>query len=478
MLEQLSQLFEFLWGGPLFLCVIGIGFYFTVRLKFFQIINLKEIYRNTIGTLAGKNKQNTTGEAASKKSLKSIEVAATVLSGSLGAGTIAGVAAAIAVGGPGAIFWMWIIAVVGMMTKMVEVTLAVKYRSKGENGEYYGGPMHYIKKGLNKKWHPLAGLYAFALMILVITDACFVQTNTMAAVIHYTFDIPTSVIGGFIVIVGALVILKGLASLGKFCTIALPPITIAYFIGAAGVMVLNIEAIPQVIKSIFYYAFAPAPAAGGFVGSTIMMAISKGASRGIFTNEAGMGTSATVHATANVDYAFRQGMWGAVEVFFVSMITCNFTAFAVLASGMWTDASYQGIQIIFAALKETWHPIIVQVLCLGVALILFTSYLGSYIKFRTSINYIFGDKLERIIKWLYFLPPLIAVNMEIPVIWLMADIAVGFLVIPNVIALFLLRKEFISEFNLFRTRTQRDTNSVKTTQITHVNMSKSERKEE
>lgn len=157
MLEQLSQLFEFLWGGPLFLCVIGIGFYFTVRLKLFQIIKLKEIYRNTIGTLAGKNKQNTTGEAASKKSLKSIEVAATVLSGSLGAGTIAGVAAAIAVGGPGAIFWMWIIAVVGMMTKMVEVTLAVKYRSKGENGEYYGGPMHYIKKGLNKKWHPLAG---------------------------------------------------------------------------------------------------------------------------------------------------------------------------------------------------------------------------------------------------------------------------------------------------------------------------------
>ncbi|EEM9079519.1 sodium:alanine symporter family protein [Salmonella enterica] len=422
MLEQLSQLFEFLWGGPLFLCVIGIGFYFTVRLNFFQIINLKDIYRNTIGTLAGKNKQNTTGEVASKKSLKSIEVAATVLSGSLGAGTIAGVAAAIAVGGPGAIFWMWIIAVVGMMTKMVEVTLA--------------------------------------------------------AVIHYTFDIPTSVIGGFIVIVGALVILKGLSSLGKFCTIALPPITIAYFIGAAGVVVLNIEAIPQVIKSIFYYAFAPAPAAGGFVGSTIMMAISKGASRGIFTNEAGMGTSATVHATANVDYAFRQGMWGAVEVFFVSMITCNFTAFAVLASGMWTDASYQGIQIIFAALKETWHPIIVQVLCLGVALILFTSYLGSYIKFRTSINYIFGDKLERIIKWLYFLPPLIAVNMEIPVIWLMADIAVGFLVIPNVIALFLLRKEFISEFNLFRTRTQRDTNSEKTTQITHVNMSKSEGKEE
>lgn len=141
-------------GWPIIFVCHRHWFYFTVRLNFFQIINLKDIYRNTIGTLAGKNKQNTTGEVASKKSLKSIEVAATVLSGSLGAGTIAGVAAAIAVGGPGAIFWMWIIAVVGMMTKMVEVTLAVKYRSKGENGEYYGGPMHYIKKGLNKNGIP------------------------------------------------------------------------------------------------------------------------------------------------------------------------------------------------------------------------------------------------------------------------------------------------------------------------------------
>lgn len=450
MLDLISQIFEYLWGGPLFLIIVGIGLYFSVRLRFFQIFNLKSIYQNTIGTLAGKNKQDTAGEAASSKSLKSIEVAATVLSGSLGAGTIAGVAAAIAIGGPGAIFWMWVIAVVGMMTKMVEVTLAVRYRTKGANGEYYGGPMHYIKNGLSRRWHPLATIYAFALMVLVITDACFVQTNTMASVIHYTFGLPNIAVGGFIVAVGGLIIFKGLSSLGKFCTYALPPITLAYFAGAAWVVIVNIDAIPQVLTEIFHYAFAPAPATGGFVGSTIMMAISKGASRGIFTNEAGMGTSATVHATANVDYAFRQGMWGAVEVFFISMITCNFTAFAVLSSGMWSNSEYEGIQIVFAALKESWHPFIVQILCLGVALILFASYLGSYIKFRTSVNYLFGDSWEKIIKWLYFLPPLIAVNMEIPVIWLMADIAVGFLVIPNVIALFLLRKHFIEEYRLFR----------------------------
>lgn len=452
MLGIISEIFEALWGGPLFLIITGIGMYFSIRLKFFQIFNLKEIYANTIGTLAGRHKQNTAGEASSGKSLKSIEVAATVLSGSLGAGTIAGVAAAIAIGGPGAIFWMWIIALLGMMTKMVEVTLAVRFRQKGENGEYYGGPMHYIKKGLPSRWHSLAGVYAFALLILVITDACFVQTNTMASVIHYTFNVPTLAVGIGIVVIGAFVISKGLSGLGKFCTWALPPITLAYFIGSAWVIADNYMTLPAVLTSIFHYAFAPAPATGGFVGSTIMIAISKGASRGIFTNEAGMGTSATVHATANVDFAFRQGMWGAVEVFFISMITCNFTAFAVLASGMWANSDYQGIQIVFAALKASWHPVIVQVLCLGVALILFASYLGSYIKFRTSINYLFGDKLEKILKWLYFLPPLIAVNMEIPVIWLMADVAVGFLVIPNVIALFLLRKEFVNEYHRFRNR--------------------------
>lgn len=450
MLDTISKFFEFVWGGPLFVLLVGIGLYFSVRLKFFQLFNIGKVFRYTIGTLAGKNRQDTAGEAASNKSLKSIEVAAAVLSGSLGAGTIAGVAAAIAVGGPGSVFWMWIIAIVGMMTKIVEVTLAVRFRTKGENGEYYGGPMHYIKKGLSSKWKPLANVYAFALMILVVTDAGFVQTNTMAAVIHYIFDVPTIIIGVCIIVVGGLIIFKGLSGLGKFCTYALPPITIIYFVGAAWVIINNYEIIPQVFINIVHYAFAPAPATGGFVGSTIMVAISKGASRGIFTNEAGMGTSATIHATANVDYAFRQGLWGAVEVFFISMITCNFTAFAVLTSGMWTNSEYQGIQIVFAALSGSWHPVVVEILSLGVALILFASYLGSFIKYRTSINYLFGDKLEKVIKWFYFIPPLIAVNMEIPVIWLMADAAVGFLVIPNIIALFLLRREFIAEYCKFR----------------------------
>ncbi|EBU1141094.1 sodium:alanine symporter family protein [Salmonella enterica] len=456
MLTAISEFFELLWGGPLFIFVVGVGLYFSCSLKFFQLTRLRFIFSNTLGTLFGKNKQDTSGEVTGKHSLKSVEVAATVLSGTLGAGSIAGVATAIAIGGPGAVFWMWIIALLGMMTKMVEVTLALRFRTRGSNGEYYGGPMYYIKNGLGPKWAPLAGLYAVALLTLVTTDACFVQTNTMASVLEQVFSFPVMWTGIGIVLAGILVIFKGVKALGAFCTYALPPIALCYLIGAGWVIVGNISAVPSVFIDIIHYAFAPTPAVGGFVGSTIIMAMSKGVSRGIFTNEAGMGTSATVHSTANVDYPFRQGMWGAVEVFIVSMITCNFTAFAVLSSGMWSSADFEGIGIAFAALSTVWHPVAVKFLSLGTSLILFTSYLGSFLKFRTSINYIFGEKGEKYLKWFFFIPPVIAVNLEIPVIWLMADAAVGFLVIPNIIALILLRKEFKSEYQRFTERNSQE----------------------
>ncbi len=345
--------------------VIGVGLYFSFSLKFFQLTHLRFIFSNTLGTLFGRNKQDTTGEMDEKHSLKSIEVAATVLSGTLGAGSIAGVATAIAVGGPGAVFWMWIIAFLGMMTKMVEVTLALRFRVRGKNGEYYGGPMYYIKNGLCNKWTWLASIYAIALLILVTTDDCFVQTNTMASVLKQVFDFPVMWTGWGIVLVGILVLFNGIKALGIFCTYALPPIALCYLVGTGYVIVENASVIPTVFMNIVHYAFSPAPAVGGFMGATIIMAMSKGVSRGIFTNEAGMGISATIHSTANVDYPFRQGMWGAVEVFVVSMITCNFTAFAVITSGTWCSAKFEGIGIAFAALGTIWPPVAVKTLSLG-----------------------------------------------------------------------------------------------------------------
>jgi AGCS family alanine or glycine:cation symporter len=445
-LDSISGFFELLWGGPLFLIVAGIGLFFTIKLKGFQFVHIPYIFKSTIGTLFGKNKLNTDGEGQ----LKPINVAMTVLSGTLGAGTIAGVATAIATGGPGSIFWMWIMAFLGMITKMVEVSLALFYREKDKTGEFYGGPMFYIRKGLGSKWTPLATLYSVALFVLVTTDAGFVQTNTMASTLNGVFGIPVLATGAGIVIVGALVVFKGVKALGAFCTYALPPITLLYFIGAGWVIITHITGVPAVFLDICHYAFAPGPVAGGVIGSTIMTAISRGAARGIFTNEAGMGTSATVHSTANVDHPIRQGMWGSVEVFFVSLITCNFTAFMILSIGMENLDPDIGIINAFNALQTAWPPVCVAILSFGISLILFTSYLGSFIKFRTALGDLTKHKGEKILQFLFFIPPLIAVNMEIPVIWLMADIAVGFLIVPNLIALFKLRKVFLAMYRDFR----------------------------
>jgi AGCS family alanine or glycine:cation symporter len=457
-LDAVSAVVEVIWGVPLFIIVAGIGLFFTIKLKFFQVTKIGYIFRNTIGTLFGKNKKDTSGEG----SLKSLQVAMTVLSGTMGAGSIAGVATAIAIGGPGAVFWMWLTALLGMLTKMAEVTLGLYYRRKGDNGEYYGGPMFYIRRGLGSKWAPLATVYAIALFILVITDAGFVQTNTMASVLNDRFNIPVMVTGVFIVIVGAFLVFKGVKALGAFATYVLPVIALMYIIGALWVTIAHITAVPQAIADIFYYAFAPHPAVGGFVGSTIMLAMSKGISRGIFANEAGMGTSATVHATADVDHPVRQGMWGTLEVFFVSFITCSVTAFAVLTSGLWSTSQYEGINIAFAALDTSWHPVLVAILSFGTSLIMFTSYLGSFLRFRATLDYLFKEKAEKWLKWLFFIPPLIAVNMEVPWIWLMADAAVGLLVIPNVIALFMLRKVFFKLYKDWRSRDKLPSDAVQT----------------
>ncbi|MBA6133880.1 alanine/glycine:cation symporter family protein [Pseudomonas juntendi] len=448
MLDAVSDFFGFLWGGPMFVVVFGVGLYFTFKLKFFQLFNPGYIWQNTVRTLFGRNKQDTTGEGQ----LKSLQVAAAVLSGTLGAGSIAGVATAIATGGPGAIFWMWVVAFVGMITKFVEVTLAVYYREQNKQGEFYGGPMYYIRKGLGSKWTPLATTYTIALLVFVTTDAGFVQTNTMASTLNGMFGIPTWITGIGIALIGALVIFRGIKALGAFCTFVLPPIVLLYYIGAGWVILTNLQGIPQMFAGIVHYAFAPGPIAGGIIGSTIMTAISRGAARGLFTNEAGMGTSATVHATANVDHPIRQGMWGIVEVFVVSFITCNVTAFMVLLVGMQSLTADAGILNAFHALGTAWPPVLVQVMSFGISLILFTSYLGSFIRFRTALYDLLGDTGERILKWAYFIPPLIAVNMEIPVIWLMADVAVGFLIIPNLIALFGLRHVFMRLYEDFRAR--------------------------
>ena len=428
---------DFLWGIPLMILVIGTGIYMSIKFGFFQLAHIKTWWKLSAGELFSKKDDDD-----HEGQLSPIQALSAVLAGTVGSGNIAGVAAAIAIGGPGSVFWMWLIAIFGMATKMAEVALSVQYRVKGENGEYYGGPMYYMKKGLGEKGKTLAGIYAFAMLILVLTDACFVQPNTLATTAQDVFNVPLLVSG--LVLVGlslAVVLSGGVNKIGAFCEKLVPPMIILYIVGTLLVIIKNAGNIPSAFGMIFEYAFKPAPAIGGFAGSTITLAMARGASRGIFSNEAGEGTAAAVHATAKTDHPVHQSMYGIFEVFLDTLVICTLTSLAILTSGVWSNGN-TGAILTFDAFRSSWGEL--GIIVLGIAVILFTysSYLGFYVEFRTSIAYLFGEKAEKYLKWIFFIMPILAVTMEIEKIWDMADMAVGFIVIPNLIALFMLAPKF------------------------------------
>lgn len=442
MWEIILKITDFLWGVPLILLLIGVGLYFTIQTHFFQIRHIKFIWKKTVGEMFGKNKINSEEDGQ----LSSVHALSTVLAGTVGAGNIAGVATAIAVGGPGSIFWMWLIGIFGMMTKMVEVTLSVAYRKKSEEtGEYYGGPMHYIQsiKGFGKT---LAKVYAIALCVLVLTDACGIQANTLATTAYDVYKVPMLLSGILMVGLSFLIVNKGgINKVGSFCGKFVPPMVIIYVLGALIVILANYTKVPGAIRMIFKYAFAPAPAIGGFTGATVSIVMARGASRGIFSNEAGEGTAATVHATAKTDHPIHQGMYGILEVFIDTGIICTLTALLILTSGVWSNGN-TGAPLTFDAFRSVLGIPGTVIISIAVILFTFSSYIGFYVEYRTCIEYIFGEKAIHYAKYLFFLIPLISVSADIESVWSLADIAVGFIVIPNVLALLILSPKFIELF--------------------------------
>lgn len=443
MWDKICNVTEFLWGTPLMILMVGVGLYLTVGTGVFQISGIRRWWKNSVGEIAHGNKS---GKDGVKGELTPFQTLSTVLAGTVGSGNIAGVAAAIAIGGPGAVFWMWIIAIVGMMTKMAEVTLSVAFRKQDASGEFFGGPMHYMKQGLGKAGLVLAGIYAVALLIEVCTDACFVQVNTLATCLDDVFGIPM-LASGIVVVLTSFILVQtgGVKTIGRFCEKMVPSMILIYILACIGVVICNIGKVPKAFSLIFKYAFAPAPAIGGFAGSTLSLAMARGASRGIFSNEAGMGTAATVHATAKTDHPVHQGMYGILEVF-VTIIICTLTALTVLCSGVWCNGN-TGVVLTFDGFRSVWGTIGVMILAVAVFLFTYSSYIGFFVEFRTCIEYIFGKKALKWLKYLFFILPILAVTLEVEQVWDLADIAVGFIVIPNMIALAALSPKF---FKLFR----------------------------
>jgi len=429
-MEKIIEIMDFLWGIPLTAFIVISGIFFSTKIKFIQITKIKIILKNTFGKIKENN---------------SYKTITSVLGGTVGSGNIAGIATAIAVGGPGAIFWMWVVALFSMATKMVEVTLAVKNQKKDDKNNNMGGAMYYIKTISDKFGKVLAFIYSIALLIYVLCDSGFVQINTVSTALEDTFKIAPLYIGIFLALISLIIIKGGLKRVSKVLEKSVPVMCMLYILFALIVIVINFKNIPRSIYRILKYAIKPAPVIGGFAGAGVISAISKGASRGIFANEAGTGTSTTVHATTE-NKPVEQGLWGIVEVAIVSFIMCTITALLVMTTDAWTKG-LDGAPMVLEAFKGVYGNLGKYILCIMICLFAYTTYIGFYFEYTTCIRYLFKDKIAKYLKWLYIVPLLIAVFLPIEFIWTMADMSVGFIIIPNIVALMILTPKFKKVFN-------------------------------
>ena len=439
MIEKIMDVTNTICGLPLTIFIICAGLYFSYCVGFFQITHVRKLWKNTVGKMLKKGKKI--------KDDPSYKTIASVLGGTIGAGNVAGVAAAIAVGGPGALFWMWVIALLSMATKMVEVMLATKHQQTDKEGNHYGGPMYYIKTIGGKAAKVLAVIYTITLLIYVLCDSGFVQINTIATSIQDTFHVALWPIAVVVGLLSLIVIAGGLKRVSKTLEALVPFMYITYIVLALVVIFANIANIPNAIATVVKYAFMPAPVIGGFAGSTVATAITKGAARGIFANEAGLGTSTTVHATTNND-PVTQGLWGMMEVTVVSFMVCTISGLLVMSTGAWNAVSEGGAPMILYAFQTLFGQAGKYIVCFVLVTFCYSTYIGFFYEYTTALGYFANEKWKNILKWTYVIPAVVAVFLSIDVVWdLLCDTAVGLIVIPNVIALFLLRKEIKKIFN-------------------------------
>ena len=328
---------NFIWGVPAMVCIIGVGLYLSIRTNFLQIRKFSYSIRVTLGRMFRKRD-------ASDGTMTPFQAVCTALAATVGTGNIAGVAGAIAIGGPGSVFWMWVSAILGMCTKFSEVTLAVHFREVNEKGDLVGGPMYYIKNGLGKNWRWLATLFSAFGVLTVFGTGNATQVNTIttainSALLNYhlieegSAHTTSLIIGIILAALVALVLLGGIKRIGSVTEKLVPFMALFYIVLAFGVILLNINRVPAVFSSIVYGAFNPAAVTGGVVG-TFFMSMKKGVSRGIFSNEAGLGTGSIAHACADTKKPVKQGFFGIFEVFADTIVICTLTAFVILCSGV------------------------------------------------------------------------------------------------------------------------------------------------
>ncbi|HNP36903.1 MAG TPA: amino acid carrier protein [Woeseiaceae bacterium] len=436
-LNFISGVSEILWGPWTMIFIAFVSVYLSVRARFFQITNIPYIIRHTIGELFNRRNEN------SHDHITPFQAAATSLAGTVGMGNMAGVATALSIGGPGAIFWMWIISLFGMITKTAEITLGVHYRDVDAQGQRHGGPMYYIEKALG--WRLLTVLFSVGVVINAFFSSSLLQAHTVGRAFKAGFDISPYLVTGIMAIVAALVALGGIRRIGKFCEATVPIMALVYLSGAMIIVLANVETIPNAFLSIFNFAFAPAPAIGGFAGATIVASIQMGMARGMLSNEAGLGNAPMVHAKATTEHPFKQGLWGAVEVFFDTTVVCSATAIVILSSGVLENGA-SGIELLIDAFGTFYGPQVAS-LFISFAILSFclSTQIASFVYFRTAIDKLLGGKVSRYLTWIYFLPGVLFAGVSnVDRLWALANISVAASALPNLLALLFLSGAFIA----------------------------------
>ncbi len=422
------------WGPAMLLLIVGTGIFMTVKTDFFTIRRLKYVFDSTLFKVFKKDK----GESQGEGEITPFQAMATALAATLGTGNIAGVASAIAMGGPGSIFWMWLSAFFGMATKFSEVVLSIEYRGHREDGSLVGGPMYYLQNGLNKPI--LAKMFAVFAAIAALGTGNMIQSNSVAESLEMTFGINKVLTGVVLAVIVGLALFGGLKRIAKITELLVPFMAIFYVGGGLAIVILNFSKVPAAFGEIFKLAFTTKAAVGGFAGSTIAMAMRSGIARGVFSNEAGLGSAPIAHAPAATDHPVRQGLWGIFEVFMSSIVVCTITALAIIITGVWTsgqDGAVLTISAFNAALPGNIGGYIVTfgLLFFALSTLLSWSYYG-----EVSLNFLFGEGTVKIYRIVWI--PLVAIGAmtKLDLLWGVSDVFNGLMAIPNLIGVLGLSK--------------------------------------
>lgn len=424
MLEFLTTVNSFVWGPPLMALLLGTGILLTIRLGLLQILKLPKALSLIF-----------TARNAGNGDVNSFQALCTALAATVGTGNIVGVATAIKLGGPGALFWMWVAAFFGMATKYAEGVLAVKYRVVDAHGNISGGPMYYIENGLGKTYKPLAVMFAvFTILTACLGSGTFTQVNAITSITEVSLGVPVLWTAGILTVLVGIITIGGLQSIASVASKVVPFMAVLYVITTVSVLVYYAAEIPAAVSLIIDSAFNTTAASGGFLGATMMLAMRSGVARGIFSNEAGLGSAPIVAAAAKTKWPTEQGLISMTGTFIDTIIICTMTGLTLVVSGVWCG-DLNGAAMTESAFSSAFPMLAKYILCVGLVLFAFTTIIGWNYYGERCVEYLFGVKAIKPYRYIYILLVGSGAFLKLELIWIIADIVNGLMALPNLIAL-------------------------------------------